>query len=104
MPNVFPDNAATKVILVKDPDAVLDYTWDWSAWLDAVQDTIASHQLSTPSTTGGLVVEQSEVVGKSVVAIISGGTAGKTFPVTCHIVTADAREDDRTLYFKIVER
>ena len=79
---------------LKDVDAVLDYEWDWSAWLGT--DTIAAH---TVTASTGLTVESSEATTTAVTAWLSGGTEGATYSVTCHIATAAGREDDRTMTF-----
>lgn len=43
-------------------------------------------------------------VDNTVVAWISGGTAGTTYRVTCRIVTAGGRTDDRSIFIKVKER
>ena len=84
---------------VKDPDAVLDYEWDWAAWLGT--DTIASH---TVTAATGLTVDTSEATDTAVTVWLSGGTVGQTYSVTCHVVTAAGREDDRTVTVTVMER
>ena len=84
---------------VKDPDAVLDYEWDWSAWLGT--DTIASH---TVTAATGLTVDTSEATTTAVTAWLSGGSVGASYAVTCHVVTAAGREDDRTATITVQER
>mgnify|MGYP003594344428 FL=1 len=84
---------------VKDPDAVLDYEWDWSAWLGT--DTIASH---TVTAATGLTVDTSEATSTAVTAWLSGGSVGMSYAVTCHVVTAAGREDDRTVTVTVMER
>ena len=79
---------------LKDPDAVLDYQFNWGDWLGA--DTIASH---TVTAATGLTVDSSTATSTTVTAWLSGGTEGETYSVTCHIVTAAGREDDRTMTF-----
>ena len=76
----------------KDPAAVLDYEFDWSAWLGA--DTIATH---TVTAAAGLTVDSTEATTTTVTAWLSGGTDGASYAVTCHIVTTAGREDDRTM-------
>lgn len=78
---------------IKDPNAVLDYQWDWSAWLPD-DDAIAS---ATVTAEAGLTVNSSSSVNATVTAWLSGGTAGSDYNVTCRIVTADGRTDDRTI-------
>ena len=93
-----------KATILKDKDAVLDYIFDWTAWLDDVADTIATKTVTTPTVSGQITIDSSSIIGKTVVAWISDGTEGQTYSVTCHIVTAQGREDDRTIYIKIKER
>lgn len=83
----------------KDPDAVLDYEFDWSAWLGT--DTIATH---TVTAAAGLTVDSTEATTTTVTARLSGGTDGASYAVTCHIVTAAGREDDRTATITVQER
>lgn len=84
----------------KDPDAVLDYEWDWTPWLTAVSDSITS---ATFTPDEGITVEASSHSDMAAIAWISGGTA-PSCNVKCHIVTAGGREDDRTYTFLIKER
>jgi hypothetical protein len=86
---------------VHDPDAVLDYPFDWSAWLEE-GDTITD---TTVTAEAGVTVVGTPVVdGGKVVPYISGGTVGESYDVTCHIVTADGREDDRSITLVVKER
>jgi len=87
---------------VKDPDAVLDYKWDWSDWL-VTGETISSHTIPTVT---GITLDSSSITDTdtSVTAWYSSGTALTDYDVTCQIVTSDSREDDRTVTFKVRER
>ena len=94
--------ASAKYTITKDPDAVLDYIFDWSAWLAEIVDTIASAEIVVAAE--GVVCDSDSIVDDTVVAWISGGTAGATYRVTCRIVTAGWRTDDRSIFIKIAER
>jgi hypothetical protein len=59
----------------KDPDAVLDYVWDWGLWLDP-GDTIVDHTV----------------------------TADPGITVASSITTVGGRTDDRTQTFLIRNR
>ena len=83
----------------KDPDAVLDYEFDWSAWLGT--DTIATHTVTAPA---GLTVDSTEATTTTVTMWLSGGSVGASYAVACHIVTAAGREDDRTVTITVQER
>lgn len=96
---------------VHDPQAVLDYKWDWAAdtngsgssdWL-ASGETISSHAIAAVT---GITKDSSALTdtNTSVTAWYSGGTALVDYDVTCHIVTSDGREDDRTITLKVRER
>ena len=51
-----------------------------------------------------IVCDSYSAVDNTVVAWISGGTAGTTYRVTCRIVTAGGRTDDRSIFIKVKER
>lgn len=77
---------------IHDPQAVLDYVVDWTDWLDS-GDTISSKTVTVPS---GVTLTSSSIAGSTVVAWISGGTAGTDYLITVHITTAASRQDDRS--------
>lgn len=83
----------------KDPDAVLDYGFDWTSWLDG--DTIST---SAWSADAGITVDSDSNNTTSTTVWLSGGTAGTTYEVTNQITTAAGRTDDRTIRIKVVER
>jgi hypothetical protein len=117
---------------IKDPDAVLDYKFDWapltngvtgaaSDWLDTDDGEIivATYDVTLGtavrvdpacSTTDAstLVIDSDSRTdtNTSVTVWLSAGTAGWDYPVICHIVTDNAtpREDDRTVWIKVRER
>jgi hypothetical protein len=90
-----------KATIVKDPDAVLDYTFDWTTWLALVTDTISSKTITVDT---GITCTSSSISGTTVIVWLSGGSVGATYKVTCRIVTASGRTDDRSIYVKIKER
>jgi len=84
---------------VKDPDAILDYTVDWSEWLDT--DTIASSDWEVPS---GMSEQSSSNTTLTATVWLSGGTTDNTYAVVNRIVTAAGRTDDRTIYIRVEEK
>lgn len=89
--------------VTKDPDARLDYAWDWTEWLDG--DTIVDHEIKfdpTENVTLDDSVRNTE--NTMVVAWITGGVLKTSVDVTCHIVTAAGRSDDRTMSLWIDQR
>jgi hypothetical protein len=85
----------------KDPNAVLDYTFDWAPYLTPIGDTIAS--VTWVLSTGLTKVSQSNT-STSATAFVSGGVAGEKATLTCRIVTTGGRTDDRSVTLKIEER
>lgn len=90
-----------RATIVKDPDAILDYSWNWTDWLALVSDTISAISFVT---AGGMAVASSSHDGHIVTAWISGGTVGTKGSVTCHITTMGGRQDDRTIFFTMRSR
>lgn len=84
---------------LKDPSAVLDYVFDWLAWLAG--DTIASSSWSVPT---GLTLVRTEVTPSQAIAWISGGVVGTTYAVTNTITTAGGRTDTRTITLAVGSR
>lgn len=82
----------------KDPDAVLDYKFDWSTWLDT--DTISSYTI----TASGVTVDSDSNTDTVVTVWLSGGTEGDFASVACRIVTAGSRTDERTAIIEIANR
>jgi len=80
---------------------VLDYTFDWTAWLDDVADSIATR---VANADAGIAVDSSAIAGKKVIIWLSGGTVGTTYRVECKITTAGGRTDERSIFIKVVER
>lgn len=90
-----------KATIKKDPNAILDYTWDWTAYLALITDTIAS---VTFVLSSGITKVSSSFTSTKVTAFLSGGVVGAAEYATCRIVTTGGRTDDRTIYFKIADK
>lgn len=103
MPETFTINSDGIPTIVKDPDAKLDYIFDWTTWLDAIPDTIQSHVVTVDS---GITKESDTLAGKKVTVWLSGGTVGEAYKVSCRITTANnpTRIEERTMIIKVVNR
>lgn len=95
----------------KDPDAVLDYKFDWKTktngrgfedWLES-GETISSFTITAAS---GITVDSSELAdtATSVIAWLSGGTDQVEYTVACKIVTTAGRTDERTGTISVEQR
>lgn len=84
----------------KDPDATLDYVWDYSEWLEA-GETIDDYTVIVPTEL--TLVADGEADGV-VTAWLSGGLDGAKYTVTCRIETSVGRIDDRSMIIPMDER
>lgn len=85
---------------LKDPDAILDYVFDWSPYLEA-GETITD---KTVTVDAGLTLDSHSVDDSSVTVWLSGGTVRTTYKVACLITTSAGRTDERTMTIKVVNR
>lgn len=83
-----------------DPNAVSDYTRNWSRWL-ATGDTISA---STWILTGGLVIDAESFDDQSATVWVSAGAAGDVAYATNRITTVGGRTQDRTFRLIVRER
>lgn len=83
----------------KDPDAVKNWTFRATSWLDG--DTISS---ATVTAESGLTVDSYSTDGDDVEAWLSGGTAGQQYIMTCRITTAAAVTDDISVTVLVSEQ
>jgi hypothetical protein len=83
----------------KDPESVLDYTIDWSDFLNA-GDTISSN---TYTVDTGLTASSSTNTTTTTTVTLSGGTAGTVYTVKCSITTSASRTAIRRFRVKCEE-
>lgn len=84
-----------------DPDAVLDYSFDWTLWL-AAGETIATKTI-VPSS--GITVTTSSITAGVVTIWVTGATpVASTQTLTCRITTDQGRTDDRTISLVVTNR
>lgn len=92
----------------KQPIEVLDYEFDFSAWLADRADTIATPTVVAETATAGageLVISSITDLSGVVRFFAAGGTNGAKYKVTCTIVTASvpARTKQAELVIEIRE-
>lgn len=87
---------------VKDPASILDFSFDWSDWLDN-GETIS---LSVMEATTGLTIDSTTASLTSTTAWLSGGTSGRTYTLTNRITTnhVPARVDERSVTIRVTNR
>lgn len=85
----------------KDPNATLDYSFDWGPYLTPLGDTITL--VEWVLSTGLTKVSQSNTATTATV-FVSGGVLDEVETLTCRITTAGGRIDDRTIELNMVAR
>jgi hypothetical protein len=84
----------------KDPNAVLDYLFDWGPFLEG--DTIQSSSL--PAFPAGLTLVTQSTSDEEVTIWLSGGTGGSDYTITNRIETTGGRTMDWILVVSIYEK
>lgn len=97
----FVKDSKGRLIIDKDPEAVLDYVFDWSQYLSSVADTINEYDVRV---TGSCAIDSKTESDGKVIAWVSGGTLNSVDSLTCSITTTGGRTDERTVYLKIKDR
>ena len=87
---------------LKDPEAVLDYSIDWTDFLESAE-TIFSSQWFYPT---GITLDSNGHTDKVATAWLSGGTVGQSYELVNRITTDNdpARVDERTIIISIVNK
>lgn len=86
---------------IKDPDAVLDYKMDWTAWLGETDVIVAS---SWKVDSEEIVVDSDSFTDTDTTVWLSGGLNRKKYLITNSIETDDGRKDDRSFLIKCLEQ
>lgn len=101
---------------IKDPQAVLDYKFDWkpltngsgdSDWLDTAETITAATITITPTVAvTGLIKDSQSLTdtSTSVTVWLSSGTDNVDYTVACKIVTNALRTDERTITIQVRNR
>jgi hypothetical protein len=85
---------------LKDPDAVLDYSVDWSKWLAGDQIETSTWFVSGPTLQSA---DDSNTPTRTT-AWLAGGVAGQSYTVTNRIITSGGRTDDRSFTIQVQDR
>lgn len=95
-----------KSTITKDPQADLDYTWNWAPYLAGISDSIATVQFVIEGPDNAMTQHDAGFSGALAVVWLAGGTVGNTYRVTCRITTTHSpqRVDDRSIFVKVTPR
>jgi hypothetical protein len=85
---------------LKDPNAVLDYVFDWSSWLQT-SETIST---ATFTVESGITKNSESNTTTNATVWLSGGTVGERYTITCRVTTNQGRTDDRSAIVRVADR
>ena len=89
---------------LKDPDARVDFSIDWSDWLGSDTISASSWTYSGPSSPSGMVEESESNSTTATTVEVSGGTANRDYYATNRITTAAGLTDERTILIRVRNR
>jgi hypothetical protein len=91
-------------LLLKDPEASLDYAIDWGAEY-LLGDTVAQSSWQViPVEAGGLVVMASRFDSTFTSVTASGGVPGHLYQLTNTVVLASGLTDSRSIVLRVEKR
>lgn len=82
----------TQPDFVQDPDATLDYPFEWAAFLEG--DTIAQSSFLLPD---GMTQVSASQDGSLTTVFLSGAQCGRIYRCTNRVTTGDGRVMDKTI-------
>lgn len=85
---------------LKDPDDVLDYSFDWSDWLTTNELISSFVAIATP----GITIDSTSNTATVTTTWLSGGVAGSPYTITHRIVTNQNRTVDRSMTIRVTSR
>lgn len=91
-------------LLLKDPEAALDYAVDWGAeYLNG--DWISQSSWDViPVEIGGLTVATSIFDDRVATVTAAGGVAGHLYQLTNHVVLSSGLTDSRSIVLRVEKR
>lgn len=96
---MFDTSNSLRPTIHKAPSAVLDYSFDFTDWLEGESITGADGEIESPMT-----IQAGPQIANGVVTFrVAGGEIGRVHSLTCHVSTA-TKKDARSMYFRIVKR
>ena len=88
---------------VKDPDATLDYTFDWGPWLagDIIEGSVWTAQSGITKVPASESISSDQT---TTTVYISGGADGQNYTLSNTVTTQGGRSDERTIVIKVRNR
>ena len=91
-------------LMLKDPDAVLDYVIDWGAEYLGDDLLAESEWFAAPDEPRGLAVTGSDFDATTARVKVSGGQLGHVYRLVNRVVLGSGRVDDRSITWRVEAR
>ena len=91
-------------LLLKDPEATLDYSVDWGSEYLSGDALVDSSWTVSPADPDGVELLSDRFDLLVATARMGGGIAGRLYRLTNHVVTAEGREDSRSIMIRVEKR
>ena len=91
-------------LLLKDPDAVLDYSIDWGAEYLGDDLLAESEWTASPDEPGGVAVVGGQFDATTSSVKVGGGVPGRVYRLANQVVTASGRTDARSIVVRVEKR
>ena len=91
-------------LLLKDPDAALNYAVDWGADYASGDSLIESEWDVSPVETGGVAIADSEIAALEARAKAVGGIAGRIYRLRNRVLLASGLRDSRSIMLRVEKR
>lgn len=88
---------------LKDPQSRVDYSVDWSAYLDG-QTVAASLWTVRPQEQGGIAIEEAGFDFTRTSARIAGGVLGHVYTISNLVTLTDGSLDERSITLRVEHR
>ena len=100
------EKTSTGLQVVKDVEAQLTYTFQWSDWLESGDglDTVAYTVAARRNDPTPVTISSSGISGTKTYVELAGGQTDKTYIVTCKVTTTDGLIDRRNFRLKVLDR
>jgi hypothetical protein len=91
-------------LLLKDPDAILDYSVDWGAEYLGGDLLSTSEWTASPDEPGGIFVVGSSFDAKVSIVNAGGGVPGRLYRLENRVVMDSGRVDSRSIVLRVEKR
>ena len=91
-------------LLLKDPDAILDYSVDWGAEYLGDDQIAQSDWTVTPDEPGGVAIDASAFDATSATVKAAGGVPGRLYRLVNHVALGSGRVDSRSVVLRVEKR